>query len=154
VNAPLIHGNGTTRRRAITASAILDAIADALTLIKHEDRLRWSDMGEIIGKSEDQVAKYADGSATMDVISAAKARAAWGSRFTGNIDRLIDKERAPISEGQAQHCILKCALAIEESRDQHGRLTIEDIRSNRATLENARDAIDAQLKRLKPQSVA
>jgi hypothetical protein len=148
MNAPHIHGI----RKAVTASSVLDEIADALTLIKHEDRLRWTDLGEVLGKSEDQVAKYADGSATMDAVSFVKARAAWGGRFIGGIDRLIEKSGPRISCNQTQHRILAAAVAIEEARHD-GQLSIDDIRANRTTFENARDAIDAQLARLGPKDL-
>jgi hypothetical protein len=150
VNAPQFHG----LRRRISASALSDALANDLSEIRRIDKMTWVEVGEVLGRGDDQAAKYADGSATMDWISYKRGEIAWGSRFTGSVDRLLERTKSHQSECEAQHCILKCALAIEESRDQHGRLTIEDIRSNRATLENARDAIDAQLKRLKPQSVA
>jgi hypothetical protein len=108
-------------------------------------------MAEVLGKSEDQVAKYADGSATMDVVTCTKARAAWGSRFSGALDRLIEKSGRQVSCNEAQHRILRAALVIEEAR-QDGHMTVEDIRANKTTLENARDAIDAQLQRLGPKA--
>lgn len=146
MSAPTIHG----KRSAVTAFSVLDALGDDLTRIKSEDKLRWSDIGEVLGRSEDQAAKYADGSATMDVVAFAKGRAAWGSRFTGSLDRLIGGSTPVADAGMTQSRILKAALAIEEARED-GDLSIDDIRTNRSALEHARDAIDAQLARLGPK---
>lgn len=146
MNAPPIHGN----RRTITASSILEAVGDDLLHIKMEDRLRWADLGEVLGKSEDQAAKYADGSASMDIISFAKGRSAWGSRFTGSLDRLIESGAGSPCAVQTQSRLLKAALAIEEAKED-GDLSVADIQANRSVLEHARDALDAQLARLGPK---
>jgi len=146
VSAPQIHG----KPRAITASSVLSAIGDDLSLIRSEDGLTWVDIGEVLGKSDDQAAKYADGTAEMGIVAFAKGRKAWGGRFTGSLDRLIEGCGDRISCNQTQHRILAAALAIEEARED-GDLSDDDIRANRSTLENARDAINAQLARLGPK---
>lgn len=145
MNAPQFHG----KRRAITASSVLKSLGDDLSLIRREDSLTWVDVGEVLGKSEDQAAKYADGTAEMGVVAFAKGRKAWGGRFTGSLDRLIENASEPISCNQTQHRILKAALAIAEARSD-GDLSIDEIRANRSIFENARDALDAQLARLGP----
>jgi hypothetical protein len=146
VSAPSIHG----KKSAITASSVVEALGDDLLAIKMEDRLRWSDIGETLGRSEDQAAKYADATATMDVVAYSKGRCAWGARFTGSLDRLIEGGCPAVTANQAQSRLLKAALAIEEARED-GDLSVDDIRANRSALENARDAIDAQLSRLGPK---
>lgn len=145
MTGPAIHG----KRKAITASAVLDALADDLSQIKKDDRLRWSDVGEVLGKSEDQAAKYADGSATMDIVAFAKGWGSWGTRFIGTLERLIGDSAGQPCAHQTQSRLLKAALVIEEAKGD-GDLSVEDIRANRSTLEHARDALDAQLARLKP----
>lgn len=149
MSAPTIHGN----RRTLSASSILEAIGDRLMHIKMEDRQRWSDMGEVLGVSEDQVAKYADGSAAMNIVAYAKAWAHWRSRFTGDLETLVEGSTEKPCAAQTQSRILKACLAIEEAKVD-GDLTVEDIRANRTTLEHARDAIDAQLARLGPKAGA
>jgi hypothetical protein len=147
VSAPTIHGN----RRTLSATSILECLGDRLMHIKMEDRLRWSDLGEIIGVSEDQAAKYADGSAAMNVIAFAKAWAHWRSRFTGDLEMLVEGSTEKPCAAQTQSRILKACLAIEEAKSDGDGLTVEDIRKNRTVLEHARDAIDAQLARLGPK---
>ena len=149
MNAPLIHG----KRRCLTATDIRETLGDSLAAIRLEDRMTWVDLGEILGKSEDQAAKYADGSAEMGVVSYTKARIAFGSRFTGALDKLVERTAPAMDAHQAQSCILKAALALSVALED-GKLTDDEIRANRGTLERARDAIDAQLARLGPKASA
>ena len=139
------------KRKAVTASAVLEALGEAISQIKAEDRLRWSDVGEVLGTGDDQAAKYADGSATMNVVAFAKGRAAWNGRFTGRLDKLIEQAVPGIDAHKAQSCILKAALALAVALED-GELDLAEVRANRSTLENARDAIDAQLARLAPKA--
>ena len=149
MNKPTIHG----KRIAITASSVLDAIGSDLLRIKMEDGLRWSDIGSVMHKSEDQAAKYADATASMDVVAYTLAEASWGSRFTGTRDKLLRAAREEANPHHAQSCILKAALALAEALED-GDLSIEELQANRTKLVNARDAIDAQLARLCVRSVA
>lgn len=138
--------------RPITASNVLEAIADDLSLIKSEDRLRWVDIAEVLGVGDDQAAKYADGSAAMNVVAFAKGKAAWNGRFTGSLDKLVQRA-APVGTAYAaQSCILKAALALSVALED-GELTVDEVRANRSTLESARAAIDGQLARLMPKEV-
>lgn len=143
MSEPPIHG----KRRVITASMVLTALGDALMQIKSEDGLTWGDLGVILGKSEDQAAKYAEGSAEMGAYALYRAKMAWNGRFTGKADRLIGEASDPVDAQLAQSRILKAALALSVALED-GDLSIAEVQSNRSTLENARDAIDAQLARL------
>ncbi len=137
----------------ITASNVLTALADDLSLIKSQDKLRWADVGEVLGVGDDQAAKYADGSAAMNVVAYAKGKAAWNGRFSGSLEKLI-ASAAPVGNAHAaQSCILKAALALSVALED-GELTVAEVRANRATLEAARDAIDGQLNRLAPKVVS
>lgn len=149
MSAPHFHG----KPRPITASSVLETIGDALLSIKIEDRLRWVDIGEVLGRSDDQAAKYADGSAAMDIVAFAKGKETWGSRFTGGFEKLIFATAPGLDGYQAQSCILKAALALSVALED-GKLTDDEIRANRSTLERARDAIDGQLSRLGPKERA
>lgn len=148
MSAPTIHG----KRRMLSASAILESVGDRILHIKMEDRLRWSDMADVLGVSEDQVAKYADASAAMSVVVFAKGWAHWRSRFTGDLEQLVEGSADKPCAVQTQSRILKACLAIEEAKADDGDLSVEDIRANRTCLEHARDAIDAQLNRLGPKA--
>jgi len=145
VTAPSIHGF----RPVLTASAVRQALGDELSLIRQQDGLTWADIGEVLGKSEDQAAKYADGSAEMGVVAYAKAKKQWNGRFTGGLDRLIHDARGELAETDRERegDILAAALALSKALAD-GEITHSEIRTNRKTLEHARDAIDDLLSRL------
>lgn len=135
----------------VPGSVIGTALGDALSRIRQEDRLTWAALGEVLGKSEDQVAKYADGSATMDVAAYYRGKAYWNGRFTGEADRIVEKARGEACGHQAQSALLKAALALSVALED-GELTVAEVAASRSTLEAAKDAIDAQLARLKPKA--
>lgn len=139
----MFHGS----RRAVSASQILTALGDALTKIKAEDGLTWSDVGRVLGKSEDMAAKYAEGTAELGATALYFAKKEWNGRFTGLADKLVEDARGDANPHRAQSCILKAALAFAVALED-GELSVSEVRANRSTLENARDAIDAQLARL------
>jgi hypothetical protein len=133
-----------------SASAAVEAMARALSEIKSQDRLTYSDLGAVLGKSEDQAAKYCDGSATMDAVTFARGKREWNGRFTGYLDRLcVDSRPGKPSDRHAHTTILEAVLALSRALED-GEVTAEEVRANRGTLENARDAIDAQLAKLRP----
>jgi hypothetical protein len=146
MSAPNIHGN----RAVYSASAAREAIARALQEIKAQDRLTWSDVAAVLGKSPDMAAKYADATAAMDVETFGRGKREWNGRFTGYFDRLCESSRP------GAHCdrgglssILSAAMALSIALED-GKVEAEEVRANRHTLENARDAIEAQLSKLRP----
>lgn len=140
----------TVLRRVFSASAVLDAIASELSAIKHEDGLTDADLGRVLGKSEDQAAKYRTGLAEMGVVAFAAAKREWNGRFTGALDRLcVDSRPVSVDDRACESTVLKAVLALSVALAD-GSITPEEVRANRATLENARDAIDAQLAKLRP----
>jgi hypothetical protein len=148
VTKPLIHG-----KKVIVPLSfeVRKALGDALGAIRAEEGYTWAQLGELIGKSDDQATKYVDTTAEMGVVAYHIAKARWGSRFTGRADALLDPQETT-DPYQAQSCILKAALALSVALED-GRLTDTEIRQNRSTLEGARDAIDAVLARLTPRQV-
>lgn len=140
---PAIHGN----RRPVSASDMLNALGDSLSLIRQQDRLTWADVGAVLGKSDDQAAKYADGSATMDVVAFWRAREAWGSRFTGLFDRL-GEHASDTDDRHDQTVVLAAALVIARALEGDNTITPDEIRANRKELEAAHDALGAQLRKI------
>jgi len=88
-----VNRKSTPQRSIFSASAVLDAIASELTVIKHEDGLTDADLGRILGKSEDQAAKYRTGLAEMGIVAFAAGKREWNGRFTGALDRLCVDSR-------------------------------------------------------------
>ena len=137
-------------RAVFSASKALEAIAAALSEIKAQDGLTDADIGAILGKSEDQAAKYRTGLATMDAVTFARGKREWNGRFTGYLDRLCEQSRAgTVCDRASTSTVIQATLALSVALED-GTITAEEVRANRSTLENARDAIDAQLAKLRP----
>jgi hypothetical protein len=138
--------------RVFSASSVLDELAEALSAIRREDRLTFTDMAAVLGRSDDQAAKYCAGSQAMDVVTFARARKEWNGRFTGGLDRLIAECRhVAVSDRACGSKVLKAALALSEALEGDEEIIAAEVRKNRGTLEAARDAIDAQLAKLGPK---
>lgn len=147
--APQIHG----KRRALSASSILEAIGRDLSQIKAEDKLTFSDLGRVLGKSEDQAAKYCEGSAEMGVIAFAFARDQWNGRFTGTLDALIE-HGAPVTTDRSKlSAIMKANLALSLALEDDGEASPSEVRAMRRELETAREAITELLGKLGPTEV-
>lgn len=138
-----------------SASSVLEAVGEELALIKRQDRLTYADLAAVIGRSEDQAAKYCEGSAEMGVIAYARAKREWNGRFTGALDRLCVETR-PCSDTDRirQSKVLKAALALSVALEDDGEIDDDEVRSNRSTLEAARDTIDGLLRRRGVRAVA
>lgn len=141
-----IHGNPPP----FSASNVVDALSRALCEIKAADRLTFSDLGAVLGKSEDSAAHYCDGSATMDSVTFGRGKKEWGSRFTGYFDRLCEAGAAGSANDRAcETSVLQAALALSVALGDDGKITNEEIRRNRASIEAAVDALRGLLGRLK-----
>jgi hypothetical protein len=144
----------TASRPVFSASAVLDAVAAELATIKHEDGLTDADLGRVLGKSEDQAAKYRTGLAEMGIVAFAAGKREWNGRFTGALDRLcVDSRPAAADDRRGQITLLEAALALSVALAD-GKIDKEEVRANRSTLEAARNAIDDQLRKLGPGSAA
>ena len=147
----MIHGN----RPVFSASTTLEAVGSELALIKSQDRLTWSDVGAVLGVSEDMAAKYADGTAAMNVVTFARGKREWNGRFTGALDRLCHDSRPKADSDQLSHCkVLRAALALAEALGDDNQITPDEVRRDRAALEAARDAINDVLGKLTPRAAS
>jgi hypothetical protein len=135
-------------RPVFSENAVLEAIGGELATIKATDRLTWDDMAAVLGVSDVQAAKYADGTAKMSVIAFARAKREWNGRFTGRLDALCHESR-PCSDADRirQNKVLKAALALSIALEDDDEITPDEVKQNRATLEAARDAIEALLRK-------
>jgi hypothetical protein len=142
---PTIHG----KRRALSASAILEAIATDLSQIKAEDKLTFADLGRVLGKSEDQAAKYCDGTAEMGVTAYAFARDQWNGRFTGTLDALICGDKAGATNDRHKAtAITKALMALSVALEDDDEASPREVRKMRRELEEAQEAIKALLGKL------
>ena len=135
-------------RAVYSASNAVEALGRALSEIKAADRLTYADIGAVLGKCEDQAAKYCDGSAMMDAVTFGRAKREWHGRFSGYFDRLCENSSpGPATDRQCETSVLKAALSLSVAL-QDGKITLAEIRSNRGTIEAARDALDSLLGKL------
>jgi len=131
-----------------SASNVLDTVGRDLALIKSQDRLTYGDLAAVLGKSEDQAAKYCEGTAEMGVIAFARAWREWNGRFAGGLAALCHDSRP------AKHCdrvrqsrVLEAALALSVALQDDGEVSPAEIRDNLPELEAARDALDELIRR-------
>jgi len=141
--------NSERETPTFSASNILNEIGEALSVIRREDHLTFSDMAAIFGTSEDQASKYCAGSAAMNVIAYARAKREWNGRFTGGLDRLCYDSRPGTDADRArQSKVLKAALALSIALEDDDEITPREVKANRATIECARDALDELLRKV------
>lgn len=132
-----------------SASNALDAVGRAIHEIKAEDRLTWADVGAVLGVSDDQAAKYAEGTAAMNVVTYARAKREWNGRFTRYLDLLCEQSRpGRVNDHSALSAVLDAASRLSHSLED-GEITSKEVRDHRKELEAAYDALGAQLGKLK-----
>ena len=138
----------TPQRSIFSASTVLAAIADELTAIKAEDGLTDSDIGRVLGRSEDQASKYRTGTAEMGVVAYAAAKREWNGRFTGKLDQLcVESRPGRVNDHGALTTILNLAACLSKALED-GEIKPEEVRDNRAALEDAKAMIDGLLGKL------
>ena len=136
-------------RAVFSESTVLRAIGDEIALIKSQDKLSWDDIAAVFGVSDVQAAKYADGTAKMGVVAYARGKREWNGRFTGALDRLCHDTRPVADADRKRHSkVLKAALALSVALEDDDEITAVEVRSNRATIEQARDALDELLRKI------
>lgn len=141
--------NGEREIAVFSASAILDEAGAALTAIRRADSLTFADMAAILGKSEDQAAKYCAGSAEMGLVAYARAKREWNGRFSGGLDRLIAETRPKADADRIRHSkVLRAALALAEALEDDDEITPSEVKANRGKIEEARDALDELLRKI------
>lgn len=139
----------TVKRPVFSASAVLDAVASELSTIKAEDGLTDADLARVLGKSDDQAAKYRTGLAEMGIVAFAAAKREWNGRFTGALDRLCHDSRPSTEADRTRGSkVLKAALALSVALEEDDEITPEDVRQNRAAIEEAIEALQELLSKL------
>jgi len=145
MTAPTVAG----KRPAYSALNALEALGRALHEIKAQDGLTWADIGAVLGVSDDQAAKYAEGTATMNAVTYGRGKREWNGRFTGYFDRLCEDSRpGKVCDHSALTAVLDAAARLAKALED-GEIKPSEVRDNRSHLEAARDAIDAQLGKLR-----
>lgn len=147
----------TAKRPVFSASAVLEAVASELSVIKAADGLTDADLGRVLGKSEDQAAKYRAGLAEMGVVAFAAAKREWNGRFTGALDRLCVESRPGVGKGNDRSVVTAVTKALYEisvAMEDDEVVSPEEVRVRRKALEQGRDAFNELLSRLPTPMVA
>ena len=148
-SAPTIHG----KRPVYSASTALEAAGRAIAEIKSQDRLTWSDIGAVLGVSEDQAAKYADGSATMSFVTFGRGKREWNGRFTGYFDRLCEDSRpGKLNDHGSLTAVLNAAACLSKALE-NGEIEPHEVHAHRREMEDAQDAIAGLLSRIGPKDM-
>lgn len=149
MSKPTIAGN----RSVYSDSNALEAIGRAIHEIRHHDGLTWTDVGKVLGVSDDQAAKYANGMAAMSLVTYGRGKREWNGRFCGYFDRLcVDSRPGKINDHGSLTAVLNAAACLAKALED-GDIKPNEVRDHRSELEAAYDAIGAQLGKLKPGSV-
>jgi len=134
---------------SFSASTILDELGEALSSIRKTDRLTFKDLAKTLGVSEDQAAKYCAGAAAMNVVTFYRGKREWNGRMTGGADRLVEHARPTNDADRARGSkVLAAALALSIALEDDDMITPDEVKANRSTIEQARDALDELLRKL------
>lgn len=137
-------------KAVFSASNVRWALATALEEIKQADDLTDEDIAKVLGKSPDRARAYRRQEATMDAEAFGRAKREWNGRFTGYFDRLcVDSRPGAHCDRSALTALLEAAAALSKALED-GIIEPREVLENRGELERARDAIDAQLGKLRP----
>lgn len=159
---PQIHG----RRSSFSVSAALQQIGDDLAAIRDEDRLTWTDVGRVLGKSDDRARDYSNALSEMPVSAFLLGCREWNGRFANGVLSLIGMKLVEIgmdaySDGEKLSHILRVAhLLAAALGDLETPGTVDDgeLRDiGSEALDEAQRAIDAlrvRLARLNIREVA
>ncbi|WP_242186552.1 hypothetical protein [Sphingomonas sp. CARO-RG-8B-R24-01] len=78
-----------SQRRTFSASNAIDTQNKLLTAIKSEDSATWTDIGRVLGKSDDRAAAYANTASAIDMPTFLVACREWGGRFADPLLALV-----------------------------------------------------------------
>lgn len=78
-----------SQRRTFSTSSAVDTQNRVLTTIKSDDAATWTDIGRVLGKSEDRAAAYANTASPIDMPTFLAACREWGGRFADPLLALV-----------------------------------------------------------------
>lgn len=133
--------------RAISASKLIEAMAESLSVIKEQDELTDADLGGMLHKGADQGAKYRTGLAEMGAVAFIRACGTWNGRFANEVLSLIGMKISPLHSQPVTDQSLQTRLAklmVEVSIAlEDGVIDDIEIARMKRTLIEAGEAIDS-----------
>jgi hypothetical protein len=155
MTAPHIHG----RYRTVPASLLLGTLGESLKAIKVEDEATDSDLGAVLGKSEDRAAAYRNGDGDMGVVSFLRGCREWDGRFANAVLALVGMRLTPLDAGDGNDrgsVTALCGLIgeIASALENDGMVDDAELAAMRPALEAAAKHIDRFRDRLRLRAVA
>jgi hypothetical protein len=133
--------------RSVSASKLIDTLADSLTEIKDADELTDKEIGQFLGRGTDAGKAYRTGYAEIGVVAFLRGCERWNGRFANDVLNKVGMKLVPLSseaisdqslQTRLAKLMLEVSLALEDG-------VIDDIEVARMkrTLVEAGEAIDA-----------
>ena len=143
---PTIHG----RHRVVSASKLIEALGESLSVIKEQDGLTDAELGAVMHKGADQGAKYRTGLAEMGVVAFLRAASAWNGRFANDALALIGMKLTPIralpqSDRRFGVLLSRLKLAVDVALEDDNEIDDAELAAMKALLIDVGAAIDARL---------
>jgi hypothetical protein len=145
VTSPQFHG----RRTSFSASKVLEAMGESLSLIKEQDDLTWKDVGRVLGRSDDRAAAYASGGGDMGVTSFLLGCREWNGRFANDALAMIGMKLVPIerethSDRRFSSALARLQVAVNEALEDDNEIDAEEIEGMRALLDEVGRGVDCR----------
>ena len=150
MTTPQFHG----RYRTIPASLMLETLGKSLSDIKDRDRATDSDLGAVLGKSDDRAAAYRVGHGDMGVVSFLRGCREWDGCFANGVLGLVGMKIVPV---EAEHVddqasittVLSLAIALSAELEKDGSVDDVDLERHQFVIERAGHIIDGYRERIR-----
>lgn len=142
--------------RSVSASKLIDALAECLTEIKREDDLTDADLGRILHKGQDAGKAYRTGFAEMGVVAFLRGCERWNGRFAKDALALIGMKLTPLqprpqSDRKFGVILSRLKLAVDEALENDNEIDDQELDAMSALLDEVGAAIDARRTKSKLQ---
>lgn len=133
--------------RSVSASKLIDTLADSLTEIKEADELTDKEIGQFLGRGTDAGKAYRTGYAEMGVVAFLRGCERWNGRFANDVLNKVGMKLVPLSseaisdqslQTRLAKLMLEVSLALED-----GVIDDLEVQRMKRTLVAAGEAIDA-----------
>jgi len=133
--------------RRASGSSLIEALADALTSIKAEDKLTDLELANFLGKDgQDSGKAYRTGYAEMPVTAFLRGCEVWNGRFANGALALIGMKLVPLDAGNINdraslsaltRLLLELSVALED-----GEITHDELTAMKTAIEEAGKVVD------------
>ena len=133
--------------RSVSASKLIETVADSLSAIKDEDGLTDREVGHYLGKGTDAGKAYRTGYAEMGMVAFLRGCERWNGRFANDVLAEVGMKLVPISDAEISDQSLQSRLAklmYEVSIAlEDGKIDELELQRMKRTLIDAGEAVDA-----------